>query len=596
MMIIIIIFLVIIVYCVFYSIDKYKRQQEKQNRLREFNERQARLKAIELRMQKEEQRREEIKKYHDELKLEEEKINKQIELQQQEEERIKQEQLKKFEEKQTQRREHAKKMTEIRKQKKIEREILHAKLDEEKQKYYAQLAQEYREIGANMKWKKTKFSYQYTVEVIEEIELAKMFNLLKRSSDSCEWECFIKDINGNNLITLTPLNDEWSIYFQQEDAEKDFNKGNYEKQAEDFLFCYLENRKIKRLEKSLTNILESGIKQLPTLSVDGKTIEERVCSALESSNYGFIFDKQIECIKDSDMLVLDYELPKTSDISKVKEYKYVLSTKEINTKHYSESYLSKRYEDALYSIALRSLYEVFSVDAENEIKGITFNGYVTQVNPATGIAERKCILSIQVDRERFLRINLAQVEPKACFKALKGVSAAKLIDISPVVPILTFNKKDKRFVDSKHVDVSQGTNLAAMHWEDFEQLVRELFEMEFANNGGEVRVTQASRDGGVDAIVFDPDPLRGGKIVIQAKRYTNTVGVSAVRDLYGTVINEGANTGILITTSDYGHDSYEFAKDKPLKLLNGGHLLALLHKNGKKAHIDIEEAKKLNEK
>jgi restriction system protein len=117
--------------------------------------------------------------------------------------------------------------------------------------------------------------------------------------------------------------------------------------------------------------------------------------------------------------------------------------------------------------------------------------------------------------------------------------------------------------------------------------------MEFAQNGGEVRVTQASRDGGVDAIVFDPDPLRGGKIVIQAKRYTNTVGVSAVRDLYGTVINEGANTGILITTSDYGHDSYDFAKDKPLKLLNGGHLLALLHKNGKKAHIDIDEAKKI---
>ena len=47
------------------------------------------------------------------------------------------------------------------------------------------------------------------------------------------------------------------------------------------------------------------------------------------------------------------------------------------------------------------------------------------------------------------------------------------------------------------------------------------------------------------------------------------------------------------TTSDYGHDSYEFAKDKPLKLLNGGHLLALLHKNGRNAHINIEEAKKI---
>ncbi len=643
MMIIIIIFLVIIVYCIFYSIDKHKRQQEKQNRLREYNERQARLKAIELRIQKEEQRREEIKKYRDELKLEEEEVNKQIELQLQQEERRKQEQLRKFEEKQVQRREHAKKMAEIKKQKKIEREekarrILELSKKEEEierkdkiaclianlaklAEYRFRAYNDFREIGIISI---TSFNFnRFAISSKEDINVKRLFTLLNKYNyfgymsykhdrlSTIEYigflrkrfirECFIEDLGGNGLIEISLLNTKYEgccsiTLIQESNHIIVFNKGNYEKQAEDFLFCYLENRKIKRLENSLANILVSGIKQLPTLSTDGKTIEERVCSALESSDYGFMFEKQIECIKDSDMLVLDYELPKTSDISKVKEYKYVLSTKEINTKHYSESYLSKRYEDALYSIALRSIYEVFSVDAENEIKGITFNGFVTQVNPATGIAERKCILSIQVDRERFLRINLAQVEPKACFKALKGVSVAKLIDISPVVPILTFNKKDKRFVDSKHVDVSQGTNLAAMHWEDFEQLVRELFEMEFANNGGEVRVTQASRDGGVDAIVFDPDPLRGGKIVIQAKRYTNTVGVSAVRDLYGTVINEGANTGILITTSDYGHDSYEFAKDKPLKLLNGGHLLALLHKNGKKAHIDIEEAKKLNEK
>ncbi len=41
------------------------------------------------------------------------------------------------------------------------------------------------------------------------------------------------------------------------------------------------------------------------------------------------------------------------------------------------------------------------------------------------------------------------------------------------------------------------TTAAAMDWEDFEHLVRELFEQEFAQSGGEVRVTQASRDGGV---------------------------------------------------------------------------------------------------
>lgn len=102
-------------------------------------------------------------------------------------------------------------------------------------------------------------------------------------------------------------------------------------------------------------------------------------------------------------------------------------------------------------------------------------------------------------------------------------------------------------------------------------------------------LTQASSDGGVDAIAFDPDPIRGGKIVIQAKRYNNVVGVSAVRDLYGTVLNEGATKGILVTTSHYGRDSYAFAQDKPITLMNGSNLLSLLEKYGHKATIHLKD-------
>jgi restriction system protein len=42
-------------------------------------------------------------------------------------------------------------------------------------------------------------------------------------------------------------------------------------------------------------------------------------------------------------------------------------------------------------------------------------------------------------------------------------------------------------------------------------------------------------------VIFNSDPLHGGKFVVQAKRYSNTVDVAAVRELYGTVLNEGAN-------------------------------------------------------
>ena len=132
-----------------------------------------------------------------------------------------------------------------------------------------------------------------------------------------------------------------------------------------------------------------------------------------------------------------------------------------------------------------------------------------------------------------------------------------------------------------------------MDWQEFEHLIREVFEKEFSSAGGEVKVTQASRDGGVDAIGYDPDPIKGGKFVIQAKRYINTVGVSAVRDLYGTVMNEGANKGILVTTSDYGPDAYGFAKDKPLTLISGANLLHMLEKHGYRARIDLQEARRI---
>jgi restriction system protein len=58
-------------------------------------------------------------------------------------------------------------------------------------------------------------------------------------------------------------------------------------------------------------------------------------------------------------------------------------------------------------------------------------------------------------------------------------------------------------------------------------------------------------------------------------------------------MNEGATKGILVSTADYGPDAYEFAKSKPLTLLNGSNLLHLLEKHGHHAKIDLREAKKI---
>lgn len=360
----------------------------------------------------------------------------------------------------------------------------------------------------------------------------------------------------------------------------------------------LEVKRREQLERQAAHNAAIEAWKTAYLASAPETIPDYCRLVLADSEYpdSFPHDEAIDYIADSRTLVVDYTLPDVSALPTVKELKFIASRKDfLQELHVSEAWLSRTYDSVLYQIALRTLYELFQADEAKAIDSIVLNGWVNSIDKATGKEVTGCVLSLQAGKTEFMDINLANVDPKACFRKLKGVSAAKLTALQQIRPILQLNREDSRFVPAH--DVADGldgsSNLAAMDWEDFEHLIRELFEKEFSTGGGEVKITQASRDGGVDAIVFDPDPIRGGKIVIQAKRYTHTVSVSAVRDLYGTILNEGANKGILVTTADYGPDAYEFAKEKPITLLSGSELLYLLAKHGHRARIDLREARML---
>jgi hypothetical protein len=247
------------------------------------------------------------------------------------------------------------------------------------------------------------------------------------------------------------------------------------------------------------------------------------------------------------------------------------------------------------AILLRVAFEILRSDKWGIVKLLALNGWVDFIDPATGTHATVYTASLLVKSDQVMNLNLPQIDPLAAFQRLNGKSAGRLIDIIPIEPTLNFKRTDSRFVDAKAVlsTLDTTTNLAAMNWQDFEHLIRELFEKEFAGHGAEVKITQASRDRGVDAIAFDPDPIHGGKYVIQAKRYTDTVEVSAVRDLCAVVHKEGASRGILVTTSTYGSDAYEFANNEPITLLNGAELLGLLKKHGYSFRINLQEARRL---
>lgn len=373
---------------------------------------------------------------------------------------------------------------------------------------------------------------------------------------------------------------------KKEQYEMELAKWNEEKEA--FMANQAENN------KAVDDLKESYLQGQPS------AIIEYCDMVLSKSEYPDSFPQEFEMDynENNKTLIVEYLLPAPEQIPTLKEVKYVQSKDEFKEVHLSDAALKKLYDSLIYQITLRTIHELFEADDIDVIHSVVCNGWVKSIDKATGKEVEACILSVQTTKQEFEEINLAQVDPKLCFKSLKGVGSSKLHSLTPIAPILQISRDDSRFVSSYSLadSLEETDNLAAMDWEDFEHLIRELFEKEFNQTGGEVKITRASRDGGVDAVAFDPDPIRGGKIVIQAKRYTNVVGVSAVRDLYGTVLNEGATKGILVSTADYGPDAYNFAKDKPITLLNGNNLLHLLQKHGYKAKIDLKEAKEIMNK
>jgi restriction system protein len=318
---------------------------------------------------------------------------------------------------------------------------------------------------------------------------------------------------------------------------------------------------------------------------DAESIVAYCSMVLEKSDYpeGFPQNFSLAYIQESCQLVIEYELPTPDIIPEVAEYRYLKTKDDVTLKSRKPGEVKVLYADVVASLSLRCLSEMFEADQGGFIEACCFNGYINTVDPATGRSIQPHLVSVRATREVFCGIDLSRVDRAVCLKNLGAHVSRAASDAQPIRPIVEFNMVDKRFVDQADLvsQLSSATNLMDLNPFEFEELVANLF----GRMGLESKLTRSSRDGGVDCIAYDARPILGGKVVIQAKRYKNTVGVAAVRDLYGTMMNEGANKGILVTTSGYGPDAFEFAKDKPIELIEGGGLLFLLQEIGIDARI-----------
>jgi restriction system protein len=291
---------------------------------------------------------------------------------------------------------------------------------------------------------------------------------------------------------------------------------------------------------------------------------------------------------ESQQMVIEVQLPSLDVIPDARAYRYIKTRNEIVPTPMPSTERKRRYASLVAQIALLTTHCCFASDVHGVIETVIVNGHVATTDKRTGRDINPCLVTVRTTRDSFAELDLARVDPIECLKGLRASISRSPAELVPVRPIIEFDMADPRFVKEEQILETLDTrpNLMELTPKEFESLITNLFE----KMGLETRLTQPSRDGGVDCVAYDSRPIFGGKVVIQAKRYKHTVGVSAVRDLFGTMQNEGATKGILVTTSGYGQASHEFANGKPLELIDGGNLLYLLHEHaGIDAKIEVPE-------
>nr|WP_037839468.1 restriction endonuclease [Streptomyces sp. NRRL S-337] len=275
-------------------------------------------------------------------------------------------------------------------------------------------------------------------------------------------------------------------------------------------------------------------------------------------------------------LVLDWELPGYDVVPETKAVRYQASTDQEKETARPAAQRRALYRDVLAQSMLLVLRDLFAADTYGALDSVALNGFVDDVDPATGRPAQVYLATVMAPRSAFAALHLDRVSAVECLTdGLRGQLAARPDQRTAVRPGRLPDDAGGAGTVVSHGGETE-PDLYEMDPIAFENLIAELFRA----MGMQAVTTQRSGDGGVDVDALDPDPIRGGKIVVQVKRYRNTVPPTAVRDLYGTVQAEGANKGVLVTTSRFGPGAHTFANGKPLSLIAGPELVDLLGRYG----------------
>ena len=163
--------------------------------------------------------------------------------------------------------------------------------------------------------------------------------------------------------------------------------------------------------------------------------------------------------------------------------------------------------------------------------------------------------------------------PPLVAELLNLLESAAILTVISISTILVLRADRQRKLALSTINPE---DLYAMSPAAFEKYVADLFR----RKGYQVTLRGGSGDHGVD---LELERFGNRRAIVQCKRYRNAIGPDIVRELFGTMIHEGVHHAFLVTTADISPAAREWAKNKPMTLIDGLTLVRIaesLHTSG----------------
>jgi restriction system protein len=117
-------------------------------------------------------------------------------------------------------------------------------------------------------------------------------------------------------------------------------------------------------------------------------------------------------------LRIDIDLPLMTAIPELESAEYLNTRKELKYKKLAAAARNKLYQQVVAQMALRTPRCVFAADRAGLVLEAACNGYIDTIDTATGQDAHWCLVSVQVSRAEFERLDLARVDPMDCLAYL----------------------------------------------------------------------------------------------------------------------------------------------------------------------------------